>query len=412
MKTTVNLCLTLIAVVATTHGLSAQVKGCNDPLASNYNSAATVNDGSCSYTDSGITPLSGLSLVSALAETSGLVRWNNQVWTHNDSGDNNLYGMDTTSGAIIKTQPLTGKVNTDWEDIAQDQDFIYVGDFGNNGNGNRTDLKIFKISKFTLLLGNPLVETINFSYSNQTSLNATGANNTDFDCEALIVSSDSIYLFTKQWVSEKTSVYRLSKSPGTQVAKLKATYDVKGLVTGATYLQEKQVIGLCGYSKQLQPFIFLMYDFKGVDFFGGNKRKVSVSLPFTQVEGIATNNGLRWYLSNEAFVQGQLINTPQKLHVLDLNPLLGRYLGKLITGLPSAETSSVDFFPNPASDGITIDSPAGAAEFRILDTTGKPVIFGIAPAGRSYWNIDSLVPGLYLLKVAGDGRTTRKLIRR
>ena len=277
--------------------------------------------------------------------------------------DNNLYGMDTTSGAVVKTQALTGKVNTDWEDIAQDQDFIYVGDFGNNANGNRTDLKIFKISKFTLLAGNPFVETINFTYSNQTNLNPAGANNTDFDCEGFIVSNDSIYLFTKQWVSEKTSVYRLSKSPGSQVAKLKATLDVKGLVTGAVYLEQKKVIGLCGYSKQLQPFMYLLYDFKGVDFFGGNKRKISVSLPFTQVEGIASNNGLRWYLSNEAFSQGQLINTPQKLHILDLEPLLGRYLRRLITSIESTE-SSVRFFPNPSSEGITIESPGGQTEFR------------------------------------------------
>ncbi|MFM9074228.1 MAG: hypothetical protein ACKORJ_01450 [Bacteroidota bacterium] len=46
----------LLAAVATTGATMAQVKGCNDPLASNYNSAATVNDGSCTYTDTNITP--------------------------------------------------------------------------------------------------------------------------------------------------------------------------------------------------------------------------------------------------------------------------------------------------------------------------------------------------------------------
>ena len=36
--------------------------------------------------------------------------------------------------------------NVDWEDITQDETHIYIADFGNN-NGNRTDLKIYKILK-------------------------------------------------------------------------------------------------------------------------------------------------------------------------------------------------------------------------------------------------------------------------
>jgi len=85
----------------------------------------------------------------------------------------------------------------------QDKDYLYVGDFGNNLNGNRTDLKILRIRKNSVLV-NPLkIDTINFSYSNQTNFTPTGTNNTDFDCEAFIVASDSIYLFTKQWISKR-----------------------------------------------------------------------------------------------------------------------------------------------------------------------------------------------------------------
>ncbi|MFM9074012.1 MAG: T9SS type A sorting domain-containing protein, partial [Bacteroidota bacterium] len=353
-----------------------------------------------------------LSLSPTLSETSGLIRWNNQVWTHNDSGDINLYALDTTSAAIVKTQPLTGKINTDWEDIAQDKDFIYVGDFGNNANGNRTDLKILKISKFLLLAGTPFIETINFTYSNQTNLNPTGGNNTDFDCEAMVVSSDSIYLFTKQWVSEKTSVYRLSTSPGTQVAKLKATFDVKGLITGGVYLQQQQVLGLCGYSKQLQPFAWLLYDFKGQDFFGGNKRKVGISLPFTQTEGIATNNGLRWYLSNEAFVQAPLINTPQKLHVLNLEPLLGRYLARLVTGTEERMPEKISLYPNPSDGLFTIESAEKSLAFQLVDLHGRTLLSGTAPEGKSVWSMKELPSGIYLLKMAGDQQTVKKIVRR
>lgn len=390
----------------------AQVKGCNDPLASNYNSAATVNDGSCTYTDTSVTPTASLNLSAALSETSGLSRWNNQVWSHNDSGDNNLYALDTVSGAILLTQPMTGKTNTDWEDLSQDQDFVYIGEFGNNANGNRSDLRIFKISKLSLLAGKPVIETIGFTYSNQTNLNPTGGNNTDFDCEAMIVSSDSIYLFTKQWVSEKTSVYRLSKSPGNQVARLKATFDVKGLVTGGVYLQQQQVIGLCGYSKQLQPFIWLLYDFKGQDFFGGNKRKVGVSLPFTQVEGIATNNGSRWYVSNEAFVQAPLINTPQKLHVLNLEPLLGRYLARLVTSAEESILQSLTVYPNPSEDTIIIEARGLPMAFNLIDLQGRTMLSGTAPEGRSVWSVKEFPSGMYFLRTIGSNQIVKRIVRR
>ena len=36
--------------------------------------------------------------------------------------------------------------NTDWEEISQDKDFIYIGDIGNN-SGNRDDLKIYRAGK-------------------------------------------------------------------------------------------------------------------------------------------------------------------------------------------------------------------------------------------------------------------------
>jgi hypothetical protein len=58
--------------------------------------------------------------------------------------------------------------NTDWEEISQDSSYIYVGDFGNNYQGNRTDLHILRIEKKSFLLNQPIIDTISFSYSNQT----------------------------------------------------------------------------------------------------------------------------------------------------------------------------------------------------------------------------------------------------
>jgi hypothetical protein len=172
----------------------------------------------------------------------------------------------------------------------------------------------------------PKLDTIIFSYSNQTNFDSPGAHKTNFDCEAMIVNSDSIYLFTKQWTANKTSIYSLSKTPGTQVAKLISTFNVQGLITGASFVENKQIIALTGYSVLLQPFIYLLYDFKGTDFFGGNKRKIPLSLMFHQVEAITSTDGYKYYISNESFARQPYFSTVQKLHTLDLSFCLSNYL--------------------------------------------------------------------------------------
>jgi len=79
----------------------AQIHGCTDPLATNYNPSATINDGSCIYDAASVTPFSSYILNSNLSETSGLIRWNNQIWTHNDNEDINIYALDTINGISL-----------------------------------------------------------------------------------------------------------------------------------------------------------------------------------------------------------------------------------------------------------------------------------------------------------------------
>src|SRR5688572_14633836 len=88
--------------------------GCTDPLATNYSSSATVNDGSCMYAASSVSPTSSFNLSASLPETSGLIQWNNQIWTHNDNTDINIYSLDTIDANLIQSHPLTGTANIDW----------------------------------------------------------------------------------------------------------------------------------------------------------------------------------------------------------------------------------------------------------------------------------------------------------
>lgn len=305
----------------------AQIRGCTDPLSKNYNPDATVNDGSCLYKNFKIKADYSVRLSDSLKETSGLIAFDNLLWTHNDDHDKTIYGLDSL-GKIRKKIVLDKVVNHDWEEISQDSTHLYIGDFGNNASGSRTDLNILKIEKKSFLEGNPSIESISFRYADQTDLSAKKPNTTNFDCEAFIVSKDSIYLFTKEWRSSKTNIYVLPNQSGNHVAQLKHTLDTKGLVTGATYLEQKNLVVLCGYSKIGKPFLYLLYDYKNNDFLSGNKRRITLKFPILQIEGIATQDSLHYYLTNESLVRKPIINVPQQIHRIDLSPVLNSYLHK------------------------------------------------------------------------------------
>jgi hypothetical protein len=391
------------------------MSGCTDPLSTNYNPAATVNNGSCTYASASVSPLASVTLPEEVEETSGLFRWGNYLYTHNDNTDVNFYALDSITGQIMQTIPLTGASNIDWEDATQDESYIYVGDFGNNSNGNRTNLRIIRFDKAQLQAGNPQPQYINFSYSNQSSFTPAGGNNTDFDCEAVIASQDSLYLFTKQWNAKKTSVYRLPKTPGTYVAQLKDTYNVNGLITGAAYLEDKRLVVLTGYSSTVQPFLYLLYDFEGHNFFSGNKRKLNVSLSFHQTEGIATTNGTDYFVTNEKLSQF-IINTPQKLHRFNLGPYLQGYLDRLpVLGTPEQDMQTgIRIYPNPAGDILYIDCDVSliGTRYYFIDMTGKMPLQGVLRNVHNELDISSIADGLYSIRVGENGTYAFKLVKK
>ncbi len=305
-----------------------QVPGCPDPLASNYNPGVTSDDGSCVYDPVSIKPEKSLELDKRVSATSGLIFWDELIWTMNDNGDTKLYGVDTSNAHIKKEYDLQGVVNINWEEIGQDEAYLFVGDFGNNYTGNRTDLHLLRIEKNSLLSGNPNIDTIWYSYSDQFDLEGGPANETDFDCEAFVVSEDSIYLFTKQWTGSQTGVYSLPKHPGVFIAQHINTYNVEGLITGSVYLESERILVLCGYTNLLFPFLHLCYDFEDQAFFEGKNRRVNLEIPFHQIEGITTLDGLNYFVSNELLSKQPFVHTPQQLHYFNLEDLLRSYLLK------------------------------------------------------------------------------------
>ena len=393
-----------VLVVCLVSNLSAQTFGCTDNNANNFNPNATINDGSCTYNAASVSSLNSWFLPEILNETSGIIWWNNKIWTHNDDTDLNIYSLDTSDINNYSKYPLSSCVNIDWEEISQDSTYIYMGDFGNNVNGNRTNLKILRIDKVSLLKNDPKVDTINFSYSTQTDFTSTGSNNTDFDCEAFVVSKDSIYLFTKEWVSNKSTIYKLPKTPGTYSAEFISSYNVQGLITGASYLEKKNLVTLSGYSPLLQPFVVLLYDFHEHDFFNGNKRKISINLPVTQVEGIATEDGQNYFISNERFTKS-IVTTPAKINRIDLSDYLGDYLTS--TTINSSQFEKLDIYPNPVVDFLNIKmnfSNLSNTKMTIFNMLGQIIDSFEISTQDSKINVTYYPKGLYCCVITNKGK--------
>ena len=400
----------------------AQVCGCTDSLAANYNADATINDGSCEYESVVIESTHIGTLDSVLNGTSTLFFWNSGYWTFNDHNDNCLYRIGTTDAAIMETLCINSLSGRDIEEISQDSLYLYFGDIGNN-SGDRQDLHILRISKESILNQTFAIDTIAFSYEDQTDFTSHPLA-TDFDCEAFVVTNDSIYLFTKQWLSTKTTIYSLPKTPGAHIAHRLETYDVRGLVTGATYIPDYHLIVLCGYSSDnrglwasLRPFIVLLYDFEDDRFFSGNKRRLRFrSTVKSQVEAIATQDGLDYYITNEHFeatVMGINVNLPAKLKRVDLREYLLPYLSQF--GVSDNQNvihhfkpaNDIHIYPNPASNYLNIEYPQvlTGATYEILDLNGRKMAEGILKDDTISLNNNNMPAGEYLLVVRKKNKT-------
>ena len=128
----------------------AQVCGCTDSLAINYDTNATINDGNCEY-EAVMIDITEIGMLDSLLDgSSSLFFWNNGYWTFNDHNDNCLYRIDSTNATTTESLCINGISSDDIEEISQDSLFFYFGDIGNN-SGSRQDLHIMKISKESIL---------------------------------------------------------------------------------------------------------------------------------------------------------------------------------------------------------------------------------------------------------------------
>lgn len=340
MQTIVKLLVLIVVLMGSiTTSAYAQTGGCTDPLATNYNSSATYNNGSCTYASISSTLTAAATLPIALNECSGMVYYNGKVYGHQDSGGpTELYEVDTTTGAITKTIILGGTTNVDWEDITQDDTYMYIADCGNNANGNRTDLKIYKFAKSlltaagsTITIPAANIEVINFSYADQTNFAPQGGNNTRFDCEAVAYNRGKLHLFTKNWVGTHSVHYTLPTTAGTYAAERKDSINTGAVkITAADFGAYDELI-LMGYEVTgiASCALFLDYGFDGTYYYlnTGCRRKIDISsaLSYGQLEGICFVNALHGFAANEKFNPSPFPIVPQKLYSFNVYNLIKSY---------------------------------------------------------------------------------------
>ncbi|QCW99735.1 T9SS C-terminal target domain-containing protein [Aggregatimonas sangjinii] len=338
-------------------------------------------------------------------ETSGLIVYNENLITHNDSGNAaELYEIDTLSLSVTRTVLISNAENVDWEDIDQDEDYIYIADFGNT-LGTRQNLKIYRVAKTAYDASDAVTaEEIGFVYEDQTDFTDNGFS--DWDAEALFVLDEQLIILTKQWQSNNTVAYSLAKTPGNHIAQRLDEYAINGLVTGATYNTQSQVLYIIGYNSLLRAFINRVENPTTTTIFSGSKGRLNTDIGFAQIEGITYTGANSYFISSERFSDAER----------------GITLPSLLFSVTTNDTIPNEPEPEPEPDGddpfvlfrqfdshelryhLNPDRPV--LGWAIFDSSGRRVLFEdkniteIAPI-----DISALHPAIYYFNLSLAGET-------
>lgn len=165
----------------------------------------------------------------SIQESSGVAQHGDSFWTHNDSGNDPVLFELNRHGQQRRSVRITNAENVDWEAMAHDREFLYVGDIGNNLNA-RDELCIYRVAWDSFSRNTAEADLITFAYGDRRPGKPFAHN---FDAEALAVRGEELWLFTKNRGDRRTNLYRFPKVPGHYVPKSSQSLPVDSLVTGA-----------------------------------------------------------------------------------------------------------------------------------------------------------------------------------
>ncbi len=261
-------------------------------------------------------------------ETSGVEYFNHHLYTFNDSGGKpEIYKLNVENGEILQTIRVNGAKNKDWEELARKGDTLFIGDFGNN-LGIRKDLTIYSIlllkensSKETEV---KILNTLHFTFEDQTDFTNRGYIKTNFDCEAFIYYKGKLHLFSKRWRDNQTVHYELdlSSSKTIQTAKKIETFNTECVITGADIFEnELYLIGYTNYNQGGLAYVWKFTDFSEGKFFNGKTEKtlIGFTTAISQTEGIAVTKD-KIYITGEE-MKYSLFHTLPSLYILNKSEL-------------------------------------------------------------------------------------------
>ena len=230
----------------------------------------------------------------ALNETSGLATFNGHLLTQNDSGGQpSLYEFNS-QGILLNTYSIEKAKNKDWESLAQDDRFLYVGDHGNN-KASRKDLKIYKIQWNETFF--ETIGEIRFRYGLQERFEKRNRN--AFDAEGLVALGNVLLLFSKNRLTQNTEVYQIPKVLGDYELYPKTVVSVNSLITGADYDQKSKVLALTGYSFDGIQYLYRVKNFDAATLNFERLEKVEIPYPNAQIEAVKVIDAQHFWVTSE-----------------------------------------------------------------------------------------------------------------
>lgn len=331
-------------------------------------------------------------LPAQMNETSGLLLIGDALWTVLDSGNPaELYQVSAADGSVLRTVQLLGATNVDMEEITADDEWVYIGDFGNN-LGSRTDLRVYRIPRWALENESTTaieVDTIQFTYSDQTDFTPAYDSN-NHDCEAFVAVDDSLFLFTKRWLDGSTRLYVLPATPGVHVAEARELFDTQGVVTAASLDTDDRLVLLGHGLIPFRPFTVLFSNTVGHAFLSGEGVRREFDMLDHQTEGIAWWSPDEWVFSNEQFGSNP--------------PALWRVAVMQTVEEGEAHSPSIRLVPQPAREVVSVEGLLGRGMFRIVDEAGREVRHGTIQSNAPF-SVAGLPNGAYTLLLDSRGRT-------
>lgn len=234
-----------------------------------------------------------------LSEVSGIELFRDSIFfAINDGGNKSEVYVISKHMKLIKKVEVREVKNHDWEALALDNEYLYIGDIGNNLN-KRKNLQIHRIPVKGLLEKTKVsAETMEIQYSEQKDFPPIRSQ-LYFDAEAMTSHNGKLWIFTKNKTKPfdgRSFVYEIKFIPGVKKTLSKSFELVAGKsdwlldsFTGAESF--KEYLYLLTYSQ------IIRYKWKG-----NTLQKIDAnSLPgYAQMEAITVNTKGQIFIANEA----------------------------------------------------------------------------------------------------------------